>query len=62
MLWVLKRIISMKRSFWAPKTYAKNYGEENIHNFLLKFFVYLNLWSLHNITEYIQVIGLFTPE
>ena len=26
MLWVLKRTISMRRFFWAPKTYAKNYG------------------------------------
>ena len=23
MLWVLKRTISMKRFFWAPKTYVK---------------------------------------
>ena len=26
MLWVLKRSVSMRRFFWAPKTYAKNYG------------------------------------
>ena len=25
MLWVLKRIVSMRRFFWAPKTYVKNY-------------------------------------
>ena len=24
MLWVLKRTVSMRRFFWAPKTYAKN--------------------------------------
>ena len=33
MLWVLKRIVSMRRLFWAPKTYANNYDEENIYNF-----------------------------
>ena len=44
MLWVLKRTVSMRRFFWAPKTYAKNFGWENIYNFMLKFFVYLNLW------------------
>ena len=26
MLWVLKRTFSNRRFFWAPKTYAKNYG------------------------------------
>ena len=26
MLWVLKKTVSMRRFFWAPKTYAKNYG------------------------------------
>ena len=25
-LWVLKRTISMRWFFWAPKTYARNYG------------------------------------
>ena len=34
MLWML---------FWAPKTYAKNYGLENIHNFMLKISVNLKL-------------------
>ena len=47
MLWVLKRTLSMRRFFWALKTFfdAKTYGEENIYNFTLKFFVYLNLWN-----------------
>ena len=26
LLWVLKRNISMRLFFWAPKTYAENYG------------------------------------
>ena len=34
----------MRQFFWAPKTYANYYGLENIFNFMLKFFVYLNLW------------------
>ena len=37
MLWVLKRTIPMRRFFWAPKTYVKIDGLENIYNFTLKF-------------------------
>ena len=48
MLWVLKRTVSMRRFFWAPKTYTKNYGLENIHNFTQKIFGYLNLCSVFN--------------
>ena len=36
MLWVLKRTVSMRRSFWIPKAYVKTDGLENIHNLLLK--------------------------
>ena len=32
----------MRQFFQAPKTYAKVYGKENISNFMLKKFVYLN--------------------
>ena len=46
MLWVLKRTVSMRRFFWAPKTYAKNDGPENIHNYKLQICVYLNLYCL----------------
>ena len=42
MLWVLKRTVSMRRFFWAHKTYVKTDGYENIDNFTLKQFVYLN--------------------
>ena len=49
MLWVLKRTVSMRRFFWAPKTYAKNYGKENIYNFTsstgLPLFLYWLLFS-----------------
>ena len=38
MLWVLKRTVSMRRFFWAPKTYVKIDGYENIYNFKLIFF------------------------
>ena len=44
MLWVLKRPVSMRLFFWAPKTYVKTDGLENINNFALKNFVCLNLW------------------
>ena len=44
MLWALKRCVSMRRFFWAPKTYVQTDGLENIYNFTLKNFVYLNLW------------------
>ena len=43
MVWVLKRTVSMRRFFWAPKTYVKIDGKEIIYNFTLKIFVYLNL-------------------
>ena len=36
MLWVLKKTVSMRRFFWAPKTYDKADGLENIYNFTLK--------------------------
>ena len=39
MLWVLKRTVSMRRFFRAPKTYVKTDGCENIYNFTLKNFV-----------------------
>ena len=42
--WVLKRTVSMKWFFWAPKTYVQTDGLENIENFTLKKFVYLNLY------------------
>ena len=45
MLLVLKRTVSMKRFFWAPTIYAKNHRKENIYNFTLNFFNYLNLWQ-----------------
>ena len=40
MLWVLKITVSMRRFFWAPKTYVKTDGQENIYNFTLEIFVY----------------------
>ena len=43
MLKVLKRTLSMRRFFWAPTTYVKPDGQENIYIFKLKFFAYLNL-------------------
>ena len=33
----------MRRFFLAPKTYVKIDGQENIYNFTLKIFVYLNM-------------------
>ena len=40
-------LVSMRRFFWAPKTYVKIDGEESIYNFTLKNFVYLHLWVLY---------------
>ena len=42
MLWVIKIAFTLRRFFWTPKTHAKIYGSENIFNFSLKNFVYLN--------------------
>ena len=36
MLWVLKRTVSKRRFFWAPKTYVKTDRWENIYNFTPK--------------------------
>ena len=33
MLWVLKRTVSARRFFWAPKQMFKMTAEEDIHNF-----------------------------
>ena len=46
MLWVLKRTISMRRFFWAPKTYVETDGLENIYNITIKNFGHLNLCFL----------------
>ena len=43
MLWVLKNTVSMRRFFWATKTYVQTDGLESFYNFKLKNFVYLNL-------------------
>ena len=54
MLWVLKRTVSMRRFFWAPKTYAKIDGLENIDNYTLKIFVYVN-WLACGILVFVLV-------
>ena len=41
MLWVLKRTLSMRRFFWAPKTYVQTVGKENIVIFTQFFFCVL---------------------
>ena len=38
MLWELKSIVSMRRFFWAQKTYVKTDGKEIISNFTLSFY------------------------
>ena len=43
MLWVLERIVSIRRFFWAPKTNDTIDRKENMHNFTLKNFMY-PLW------------------
>ena len=56
MLWVLKRTVSMRRFFWAPKTYVKIDGLENIYNFTLKIFVSLNLCIVLGILEHLPYV------
>ena len=46
MLWVLKSTVSMRRFFWAPKTYVKTDRLENIYKFELKNVVYQKLWVM----------------
>ena len=56
MLWVLKRTVSMRRFFLAPKTYAKIGGLENVYKFMLKIFVYLK-----DLGEKVPLILLTSP-
>ena len=42
-LWVLKRTVSLGRFILAPKTNIKNDGKDNICNFTLNFFAYVDL-------------------
>ena len=56
MLWVLKRTVSMRQFFLAPKMYVKIDGSENIHNFTLKIFVYLILQQ----TTYSRYLSWFS--
>ena len=46
MLCLLKRTVSMRWFFWAPKTSVKTDGYENIYDFTLQFFAYLDLCLL----------------
>ena len=43
MFWVLKKILSTRPFFWAPKTFIETDEKENKYNFMLKFFEYLYL-------------------
>ena len=36
MVWVLKRTVSMRQVFLAPKTHAKTDGQKNNYNFMLE--------------------------
>ena len=45
MLWVLKRTVSMRRSFKRQKHMLKVMGKKNIYYFKLNRFVYLILWK-----------------
>ena len=54
MLWVLKRTVSMRRFFWAPKTYVQSDGFENIYNFTLKNFEFLENLVYFLFTEWFE--------
>ena len=56
MLWVLKRTVSMRQFFWAPKTYVKIDEQENIYNFMKNFFVYLDLCISTKFVEWLAYI------
>ena len=44
MMWVLKKNRLDETVLLSTKTYATTDGKENINNFTLKNFAYLNLW------------------
>ena len=47
MLWVLKKTVLLS----TQNIYAKTDGYENIHNFTLKIFAYLNLCKSNNLSD-----------
>ena len=55
MLWVLKRTVSMRRFFWALKTYVKTDGKKIFTILSWKNLAYLNLYiSMTYLLVYIQ--------
>ena len=59
MLLVLKRTVSMRRFFWALKIYVQTDGLENIYNFTLKNFVYLNLCIKYQIVSKVNALKVW---
>ena len=60
MLWVLKRTVSLRRFFRAPKTHVLFDGLENNFNFTLIKFPYLDLWEVAHCTEFFVSLVKFT--
>ena len=59
MLWVRKKKhVSMRRFFCAATTYVKIDGLENIYNFMLKFFVYQNLWMTEAFSPFLSLLSV----
>ena len=51
MLWVLKRTVSMRRFFWAPKTYVKGDSKPNDKYVLSE----RALWTMNLETSIIKI-------
>ena len=62
MVWVLKRTVSMRRFFWAPKTYAKIMGTKIFTILRWNFFIYLNLWLWFYHIILLKRVSLFTRD
>ena len=55
MLWVLKRAVSMRRFFWAPKTIVKKIDGYNFfYNFTLNFFFIRRYVSLERQNQLLE--------
>ena len=58
MLWVHKRTISMRRFFWAPKTYVKTDGRNYVQFYAIITMVYIVIFSSNDFGTYRILVNL----
>ena len=61
MLWVLKRIVSLRQFFKAPKTFVETDELNFFYNFMLNFFVYIDLIGLDKQNSEHKIVSNYLP-